>query len=345
VLASQSYGLYPAFIDGWLDAIPPTITLVDACESAYLYNGEQQFLDAAVLIRGACQELVSPENRAKYRAQVQVGFGIYLDAYWNPKEPKWMPWYIDGKGGPRVDRLRANVATALRVADEYVWVYGEKFRWWPTPNKGVNPQSWPEALPGCEQALRFARNPVEFARAQIAELQKAGKLANLARNGDFGSDRAVSIDGVADDWKQGKAPAGWHTWQEETSKGSFTWDRDVGAAAKGAARAAHVHNGCFIQSHKAAPGERYAIRAVRKLQGKGDAWIRIRWQNPDGKWMAEELDKLILCDGPRDQWDELFGVVDVPEGAGRLVILLGAARQASPEDVAWYDDVQLHRLE
>ena len=22
---------------------------------------------------------------------------------------------------------------ALRVADEYVWVYGEKFRWWPTP--------------------------------------------------------------------------------------------------------------------------------------------------------------------------------------------------------------------
>jgi hypothetical protein len=80
-LAAQGYGLYPAMIDGWLDAAPPTVTLVDGCESAYLYNSRQQFLESAVEIKGACQELLSPENRAKYRAQVQVGFGMYLDAY------------------------------------------------------------------------------------------------------------------------------------------------------------------------------------------------------------------------------------------------------------------------
>jgi hypothetical protein len=154
VLAKQGYGLYPAFIDGWLDAAPPTVSLVDGCESAYLYNSRQQYLEAAVLIKGACQELVSPENRAKYRAQVQAGFGVYLDAYWNPKDSEWGRWYVDGQGGPRVDRLRANVQAALQVADQYVWVYGEKFRWWPTPNRGVRQQSWPEALPGCDDALR-----------------------------------------------------------------------------------------------------------------------------------------------------------------------------------------------
>jgi hypothetical protein len=57
------------------------------------------------------------------------------------------------------------------------------------------------------------------------------------------------------------------------------------------------------------------------------------------------LDKIIACDGPRDRWGELFGVVEVPEGVGKLVILLGAAGHTSPDDVAWYDDVRLHKLE
>ena len=131
------------------------IVLVDGCESAYRYNSRQQFLESAMQIKGACQELVSPENRAKYRAHVQVSFGMYLDAYWNPKDS---PSYLDGLGGPRVQRLRVNTSVALAAADEYVWVYGERFRWWPTPNQGVRPETWAEAIPGCEQALRYARD-------------------------------------------------------------------------------------------------------------------------------------------------------------------------------------------
>jgi len=345
ILATMHYGLYPAFIDGWLDVVPPSVTLVDGCESAYRYNSVEQYLEAALLIKGACQELVSPENRAKYRAQVQVSFGVYLDAYWNPKDSKWGAWYIDGKGGPRVDRLRANVCAALRCADEYVWIYGEKFRWWPTPNKGVDPQTWPEALPGSEKALRFARDPLDYARTQIAELRKAGKLVNLARNGDFGSTKAPANEGPAGDWKEGRAPAGWHTWQESASKGSFTWDRDTGASGKGSARAAGVANGCFIQSHVARPGERYAVRAVRRLQGRGEASIRIRWQTSESAWTAVAQDQIVFCDGPRDEWREMLGVAEVPEGAGRLIILLLAGGQGSADDVAWFDDVELFKLE
>ncbi|MBI5818890.1 MAG: hypothetical protein HZA88_07870 [Verrucomicrobia bacterium] len=338
LLAGSHYGLYVPFVDGWFDAAPTTVTLVDGCEMGYRFNSEREYLEAALKIKGDCQELVAPENRAQYRAQVQASFGIYLDAYWNPPTS---PWFIDGKGGSRVARLGANVTTALRVADEYVWVYGEKFRWWPTPNRGVKKETWEEALPGCEDALRFARDPIECGRAKLA----SGKLVNLARNGDFGSERSVTSDGAEVKWKEGRAPAGWSTWQTKDSHGVFTWDREAGAAGKGSARAANVAEGCFIQSGAAKPDERYAVAVVCRLQGRGDARIRVRWQTPGGKWTAEELDKVFVVSGPRGEWREGLGVVTVPETAGKLVVLLGVSGQQSADDVAWFDDVRISKLE
>lgn len=339
-LATLGYGLLPAFIDGWLDAAPPAVTLVDGCESAYRYNSERQYLESAVLIKGACQELVSPENRAKYRAQVQVSFGVYLDAYWNPNGP----WYIDGLGGPRVERLRANVATALRVADTYVWIYGEKFRWWPTPNGRVRAESWPEALPGCDDVLRYVRDPEGFARSSLAGARAEGNGGNLARNGDFGAATAASGDGASVAWREGGPPAGWGAWQEEGSSGTFTWDHGIGARGPGAARASRVGNGCFLQHINVEPGQRYVLRAACRRTGAGNAWGRIRWQTAEGAWTAEERDALLLCDKTATAWEELFGVAEVPEGAGRLVVLLGVRGQTSPDDTVWFDDVELYRL-
>jgi len=39
-----------------------------------------------------------------------------------------------------------------------------------------------------------------------------------------------------------------------------------------------------------------------------------------------------------------LGVAEVPEGVGKLVILLGMAGQPSAEDVAWFDDVTCVKL-
>jgi len=336
LLAPDGYGLLPAFLDGWLDVAPPGVTMVDGYEGSYRYNSDIQFLEAGNLVRGACQELVSPENRPKYRAQVQVGFGVYLDAYVNPPTS---PWYVDGLGGPRVDRLRANVSAATRVADRYVWIYGEKCRWWPTPNKSVTEKSWPEALPGCEDALRWGRSPEEAARVRLAELQKAGRLVNLLRNSDFSP-----VPGEAES-KEGRPPAGWGTWQDAESKGMFAWDRDAGAAARGSARLAGMANGCFVQKVKAGPGRRFAVEAVRRLKGKGDTLLIVRWQTPDEKWIHEVKDAHVPCTGPRGAWAEMFGVVQVPDGVGSLVILLSVRGQASPDDVAWFDDVRVYALD
>jgi len=105
-LAGAQYGLYPAFIDGWLDALPPTVKLVDACESAYRFTSLTDFLTASQFIRADAQTFVSPENRAKYRAQVQVGFGIYLDAHANPPGS---PWYLDPGEGTPTELLGRNI--------------------------------------------------------------------------------------------------------------------------------------------------------------------------------------------------------------------------------------------
>jgi len=332
LLAAEGYGLLPAFLDGWLDAAPPGVVMVDGHEHAYRYNSDLEFLEAANLIRGPCQELVSPGNRAKYRTQVQTGYGIYLDAHANPPDS---PWYIDPKGGPPVERLRANVRAAVRCADTYVWVYGEKCRWWPTPNKGVTERTWPEALPGCEDALRHARDPLAWGRWKVDRLTRAGTLKDLLAGGDF----------TAPPPEKGGRPDGWGAWQADGSKGAFAWDAGAGAAAPGAARLSAMANGCLIGKVDARPGERYAVEAAARVQGRGDAVVVVRWQTADDHWTAEARDVSVACPGPRGRWQRLFTVAEVPEGAGRLVVLLAARGQASDADVTWFDDVHAYRLD
>jgi len=341
VLVSSAYGLYPAFIDGWLDAADPRVVFVDGCESAYRFHSELQYLSAANAIKGDCQSLVSPGNRAKYRAQVQVSFGIYLDAYWNPADSKWSRWRIDCGDRKPVEKLLENVRHALDASDGYVWIYGEKFRWWPTANRRVFPETWPEALPHCDTALRVARDPLAYARFVLEDPQRRSALKNLVRNGDFQSETVTDNAGVQSDWVKGGAPAGWHSWQMKPGEGAFEWDRVMGAAkASGVSE-----SGCFIQTFDAAPGETYAVRARVKLGGSSRAWIRVRWQTADGHWIHEGLDRMI-APGPRNAngWSILFGAVSVPTDVGKLVLLLGMGDQHGGADAVWFDDVELFRL-
>ncbi|MEN6548624.1 MAG: hypothetical protein ABFE07_21465 [Armatimonadia bacterium] len=189
----------------------------------------------------------------------------------------------------------------------------------------------------------MAVDPADYGRRKLAEMVAAGTATNLTRNGDFASDKAVGpTPDVMLDWKTGGAPAGWNTWLEDPTKGTFTWDRETGG---GSARASGVAGGCFIQTiMPVEPGQVYAVQARYKLQGQGSASIRIRWQTPEGKWIHDQLDKLVYGSGKASDWQELTGVAEVPEGVGRLIILLGVGGQASDQDVAWFDDVKAYRL-
>lgn len=339
-LAGSPYGLLPAFVDGWLDAAPPTMTFVDGCEQAYHYNSRLDYLNGANLIRNKCVRLISAENRYKYRAQVQVGFGVYLDAYVNPPTS---PWYINPGTQTPVQRLAENVTSALEAADEYVWIYGEQASWFPSPHPVADKVRWSDKLPGSALALRLAADPVGYVAGLLAQ---SGDRRNLVPNGDFTA-ATVTAAGTPQpaDWKQGSAPPGWSFWQAGVSKGKPGWDRTVGRGAPGSGTLAGVRNGCLIQRVTVNPGERYAVAAWCRVQGAGDPTVTMRWQTAAGKWHAEASDCYLSTARTEGDWKLIAGAGVVPEGAGQLVLLLSVSGQQTEQDIVWWDDVASYRID
>ncbi len=45
------------------------------------------------------------------------------------------------------------------------------------------------------------------------------------------------------------------------------------------------------------PGDTYAIQGRRMLAGNGEALIRVRWKDSEGKWTAENEDRFITTGG------------------------------------------------
>jgi hypothetical protein len=337
ILVSSAYGLLPAFIDGMLDALLPEMILVDGCEHGYYMDSAEAYLRAANEMRswhGACVRLVSPENHAKYRQQVQAGFGFYLDMYLNPEGHRY---YFPPLDGSRLARLQRNLGFARDAADEYVWVYGEQCRWWgprrELPNTAGKGRLWEEAMPGITRTIAYVRDPVAAAKTVLAELRKSGQLENLAENPEFREPASA---------QSGAMPADFGAWQDDkTSSGQFTWDADVG---DGSGRATKVKWGCFIQSLEAQPGEQYAVEVSCRSQGKTQPTLVIRWQTADNRWTQEQLDQTFPFEPGEGQWQQAFGVVSVPEEVGNLVVLLSVRAQVTDQDTCWFDNLGVYRL-
>jgi hypothetical protein len=337
ILVSSAYGLLPAFIDGMLDALPPDMVLVDGCENGYYMDSAEAYLHAAHEMRswnGAAARLVSPENRAKYRQQVQAGFGFYLDMYLNPEGNRY---YFPPLDGSRLARLERNLGFARKAADQYVWIYGEQCRWWgplrDLPNTVGQGRLWEEAMPGITRAIAYARDPLEAAKAELAELRQANRLNNLARNADFEQPASQ---------RAGALPAEFGAWQDEkTSAGRFAWDAEVG---NGSGRATQVKWGCFLQGLAVQSGEVYAVEVSCRPRGRSQPTLVVRWQTADERWTQEPLDQTFLFESGDGQWQTTLGVVTVPDGAGRLVVLLNVTGQTTEDDVCWFDNLGVYRL-
>lgn len=150
-LEKDGLGLLPSFIDGWLDVMPRTARMIDGNEASYRYNSQVEFKSAYRDLKQDVWFLISPANHARFRECWQVGQAIYLDAYCDSPLGSWS---IAPLTGTRLERLEANVRSALGSTDRYVWVYGETGRWWKT---GADIPLWTEKLPGVEGALQRAK--------------------------------------------------------------------------------------------------------------------------------------------------------------------------------------------
>lgn len=315
-LESDTYGLQPAFVDGWMDVAPASITIIEGSEDmGYRANSPAEYNAAFTRERLRLPEFVSPENREKFARQLRIGQSLYLDAHVNPPGDAWT---IDRTGSTPSRRLAANLASALAASDGLVWLYGERARWWAVgPAKS---QPWPQKLPGAVDAIRRAKDPAAFARS----LFSGGKpLTNLLANAAFAK-------------SAGSAPAGWFTWQDDASHGTFSC-ADGRAIIRGAKQAV------VGTSSKAAPGEVLAVRLRVRSEGRGFGALSIGWKTADGKWTAHAFNaRFVPTAAPgADGWQEIHGLVEVPSGAGQVIFMAGANAQAGESDVCSFKDAVL----
>ncbi len=115
----RSYDLYPAFLDGMLEAAPPSARIVDGYEPAYGFRTGAEFAAARLEIRSAGRRLSAvPEL---YRRHVEVGFGLWLDhggqRHWSAIDLERN--YFSPAG------FAAALGRALAASDGYVWVYSQ----------------------------------------------------------------------------------------------------------------------------------------------------------------------------------------------------------------------------
>ncbi len=201
-----------------------------------------------------------------------------------------------------------------------------------------------------EQLPKVTARLTELRTGGAAELVRAWlwtrdtQPSNLAENGDF-----EDISGAPTSARKGqpaeRTPAAWCTWQA-SPRARFSAEKSLGRYGSIAARISNAGSAAYFQVHKAQPGQRYLClahaRGMPADQDTGGA-LAIRFRRPDETWHPrrdlEPRVQMVAQDG----WQPLMVVVTVPEGAGRLVLLLSAKGQ--PKDAAvLFDDVGLYRL-
>ena len=136
-LEAVEWALLGAFIDGMLDVIGPRAELIDGNEPAYYYYlpNAQEF-DGFKGVKNAARDIVSPENRAKYDAQVKTSQAVSVDGLlgiYNAQNANGLLGCHLRDSSERRLVLEHHTYHALKTTDEYVWVYNEQMNWWGTP--------------------------------------------------------------------------------------------------------------------------------------------------------------------------------------------------------------------
>ena len=154
-LRECSYGLLAPFLDGMTDAAQGESQLIDGWESAYSYFEEKKFRKARQMIHQDILAMVA--DRAKYQKVFSASFGLWMDYQW--KEQGWNLEHPERNPHPP-DKFQEVVRTALKYADEYVWIYSETPRWWSDSGGPTNlPPAYDAAIRRAASAAGRAGHP------------------------------------------------------------------------------------------------------------------------------------------------------------------------------------------
>ena len=312
-LMEEKRDLWPAFVNGILDVIPPTAKLIDGNESfGYLARASRNdfYKSNRDQISGVLP-LVAPENRVKYRSQLSISFGLYVDSYSCPTNS---PWCLEAVRGKRITHFEDNLRQAYECADEYIWFWGEKGFWidWPADLKDGKDwkgfkdmtwrgkyfegdwgriRPWNETLDGnFDLLLRGVKEPARCVEEQYALQHEGGSYKDLAA----GRAMNVSSNGNASIF----------------IRGLFETDGWYGVRAKG--RGELVRGNVYFQSHGS---WRWKLGTFRLDFGAPDA----------------------------DGWRQGNALVRIPGDATDLYILLDAGKEEKVRKVE-FKDLEVFRI-
>lgn len=155
---ANTYVLFPAFFNGLLDVLPATAVIVDGHEGRGYYA---EFKLIRKIHNQLSPRLVQPENMEKYKNQVQLGIGLYLDPYFYPEAMKKTSQFFRALAPENKDRLsvfRHNLDQSFATSEEYVWTWGEGAAWWKEAAPGKKMPLWEDFCPGVTAATEEIRS-------------------------------------------------------------------------------------------------------------------------------------------------------------------------------------------
>ncbi len=139
------YGLYPAFLNGMLDAADPAATLTDGNENAYYYEATERYYEAYHRMKQNARYLVDPALWSAYDHHGLAGSALYVDQYFGLRADPVLGNKMTPEDRPKW--FEHNVYYALKTTDRYAWCYSERMNWW----------TGQDVPPGAEDAVRSAR--------------------------------------------------------------------------------------------------------------------------------------------------------------------------------------------
>lgn len=352
-LESCGSGLLVAFINGIYDVLPPNAKIVDGMEAdgygaieLNSYNRMRAFREQRF------PQLLSPENRIKFRNQGSFACATYMDAYLTEKGK--FADYRKEKKMSILELFRRNFTWSVQYSDEYVWTWRESRKWYP----GKYPHVWQEktlsrypelpgpyigmAIPGVDDAIFYGRDPWNYA---LQRLKDPKSLKNLLSNPDFESTAAAKtvLTAAPGSVMIKKLPC-WETWQHKKSKGSFSLAERNGIGGN-ALQIKNVAHGCAHQSVKIDPNSAYIVRASAKQINQCGASLSVQWRNAQGKWCDHAMNVATsFSEDLGNGWKRATLVIrNVPEKACYLSVMLNSYA-GGPDDSVLFDNVELFSM-
>jgi hypothetical protein len=141
-LEEVHYGLLAPLLDGMVDGANGESVIVDGCELAYSYKDTSRFAKTYRMMTEDVLAIVA--NPQKYKSVFSFGFGVWMDNGW--RQNGWDMENFEHNFYPP-EAFEATIRTAVKTADEYVWIYTETPRWWTPSGQSANlPQEYVQAV-------------------------------------------------------------------------------------------------------------------------------------------------------------------------------------------------------